>query len=139
MNNNKKNKAFTLIELLAVIVILGILLSVSIVAVNNIRKKQDEQNRQNVISAILTGAKECVSDDICTSDNISVSDLLDNNYVDFDRNKYEDLAIKEVKIDTCNNKLKQKYTFDEYNDCGCELQPSTSTAAVNLCSEPEHE
>ena len=58
----KKKKGFTLIELLAVIVILGILLSISIVAVNNIRKKQEEENYVNVLSSILTGAKNYIAD-----------------------------------------------------------------------------
>ena len=128
-------KGFTLIELLAVIVIIGILLSVSIVAVNSIKKKQEENNRINVISAILTGAKECVSDGICTVDSengISVSDLLKNSYVDFDQNKYRDFVDGTVTFS--DNGLKRKYIFEGYNDCGFEEQ-SSSEPILNLCEE----
>lgn len=102
----KKSKGFTLIELLAVIVILGILLAISVVAVNNIRKKQEKENVQNIISSILTGAKKYVSEhpevifnlnvNTATEESeqlvkISIEELLDKNYVDFDRDKYKDL------------------------------------------------
>ena len=56
----KNKKGFTLIELLAVIVILGILLSISITAVNKIRKKQEIENKLNVLSGIFTGAKSYI-------------------------------------------------------------------------------
>lgn len=123
----KKNKGFSLIELLAVMVILGILLSVTVVAVKNIKTKQEEKNRKNVISSILTGAKEYIADHPeVSSPIIDVGDLL-TKYVDFDQNKYSDLANKTVEKKTCtNNDLKRMFLINDgnttYNDCGCELQ-----------------
>lgn len=58
----KNKKGFTLIELLAVIVILGILLSISITAVNKIRRKQNIENKLNIVSNIMTGAKSYIAD-----------------------------------------------------------------------------
>ena len=58
----KNKKGFTLIELLAVIVILGILLSISITAVNKIRRKQNVENKLNIVSNIMTGAKSYIAD-----------------------------------------------------------------------------
>lgn len=125
----KNKKGFTLIELLAVIVILGILLSISITAVNKIKKNQNVENKENVISSILTGAKSYVSDNTSILDNlpnsISVSSFKDK-YADFDASKY-DYNNKTVKVEKCDGSdLKLKYSIEidgvTYNDCGCEAQ-----------------
>lgn len=127
----KNKKGFTLIELLAVIVILGILLSISITAVNKIKKKQDVENKENVISGILTGAKSYVSDNTSILDtlpkDITVSTFKDK-YADFDEKKY-DFNNLSVNITRCvNNDSKLKYSIKveetNYNDCGCEEQAS---------------
>lgn len=125
----KNKKGFTLIELLAVIVILGILLSISITAVNKIKKNQDVENKENVISGILTGAKSYVSDNISILDtlpkDITVSTFKDK-YADFDEKKY-DYNNKTVKVEKCaGSDLKLKYSIEidgvPYNDCGCDAQ-----------------
>ena len=121
-----KIKGFTLVELLAVIVILGIVLSVSIVSVNSIRKKQEKENRENVIGSILTGAKSYVADnnlDVPTSFKV---EILQDNYVKKKKKEY-DFKNKIVNISTCkNNDLKLEYSINIdnniYTDCGCELQ-----------------
>lgn len=137
----KKNKGFTLIELLAVIVILGILLSISTIAVNSIRKKQEVQNKENVISSILTGAKEYNAKNKI-EDNVDVKTLKDNNYVDFDTNKYSDLyedSITVTKSQCTDNSLKVKYSITvgntTYNDCGCDEQPDINQSSDNKSSE----
>ena len=156
----KKNKGFTLIELLALIVILGILLAISVVAVNNIRKKQEKENVQNIISSILTGAKKYVSEHPEAISNLSVvydeksdpnnengynvvyvsiEELLDGNYVDFDQNKYKDLIYygggdnRTIAIRSCSstgrwednqNKLVYIYWYYEENpNSGEEADP----------------
>lgn len=125
----KNKKGFTLIELLAVIVILGILLSISITAVNKIRRKQNVENKENVISGILTGAKSYVSDNTSVLDtlpkDITVSTFKDK-YADFDESKY-DYNNKTVKVEKCTDSdLKLKYSIEidgvPYNDCGCDAQ-----------------
>lgn len=142
----KRKNGFTLIELLAVIVILGILISISTVAVNSLRKKQDEENKKNVISSILTGAKQYNADErIPVGSSVSVSELVSGNYVDFDQNKYPELATSGVIKEQCCegisdsncNPLKVKYsiTVDEktYNDCGCETQGDGNTTSDEIC------
>ena len=133
----KKNKGFTLIELLAVIVILGILLSISTIAVNNIRRKQEVENKRNVISSILTGAKRYVTENPNSSNEISVGELLNGNYVDFDQGDYSDLVDLSVQYSECGGKLKRKFEITvegtTYNDCGCEEQAGGS-ASSELCT-----
>lgn len=136
----KKSRGFTLVELLAVIAILGILLSVSTVAVFNIRKRQDEKNRQNLIINILTKAKEYVADHPEVLEKslpeVSVSDLNVNFNKKQKQSGYLNLkvqiekCIKEGSVD----EYKFKYTIinapdieapaqkKNYNDCGCEEQ-----------------
>ena len=134
----KKSRGFTLVELLAVIAILGILLSVSTVAVFNIRKRQDEKNRQNLIINILTKAKEYVADHPEVLEEalpeVPVSEL----NVNFNKKQSDYLNLK-VQIEKCikdgvEDEYKFKYTIinapdieapdlkKNYNDCGCEEQ-----------------
>lgn len=159
----KNKKGFTLIELLAVIVILGILLSISITAVNKIRKKQNVENKLNVISGILTGAKRYVSDNpnvITFNSNgnftLNINDLIDKNYVDVDEEKYPDLVYgnngfdtgiyRHVTIHQCesnNNKLEYRYYLKQesggwkykFTDCGCEKQASSTLKSPVVCEE----
>lgn len=136
----KRSHGFTLIELLAVIAILGILISITTVAVNTLRKKQEVKNKENVISSILTGAKEYNAKEKISFDQkddnnksygtVNVKDLIDGNYVDFDANKYSDLYSLDVKKYQCKNPFKIEYSIEvnedgtnvTYNDCGCEEQ-----------------
>ena len=121
----KKSRGFTLVELLAVIAILGILLSVSTVAVFNIRKRQDEKNRQNLIINILTKAKEYVADHPEVLEEalpeVPVSEL----NVNFNKKQSDIYSHLNVKITKCDG-YKFKYSIDvygdTYNDCGCESQ-----------------
>ena len=134
-----KNKGFTLIELLAVIVILGILLSITTISVNSLRKKQDEKNLQNVISSILTGAKEYnAKNRIQVGGSVNVEELKSGDYVDFDEDKYSNLLKKNVTKNQCENPLKVKYSIEVdgtiYNDCGCEEQKDGATSN-EICTE----
>lgn len=136
----KKSRGFTLVELLAVIAILGILLSVSTVAVFNIRKRQDEKNRQNLIINILTKAKEYVANhpEVLEVDNKATLEVSKLN-VNFNKKQSSYLNLR-VQIEKCIkeggsvDEYKFKYTIigapdieapaqtKNYNDCGCEEQ-----------------
>ena len=138
---NKKNKGFTLVEVIIVIAILGILASISTVAVFKIRDNQEIVNKENIISSILTGAKVYNVEHMGTNE-ISVQDLIKGDYVDFDTTKYSDLVNLIVEKESCktlsNNALKSYYFIEiydtkskkttTYNDCGCEEQVSGKKA-----------
>ncbi len=107
----KNKKGFSLIELLAVIVILGIILAISTVAVNSIRAKQAAENRRNVFSSIFTAARRYIADhpetlnvDLdnetfsptggdATSGGIQIQiiKLIEGNYLDIDETEYPEL------------------------------------------------
>lgn len=140
----KNKKGFSLIELLAVIVILGILLSISIVAVNSIRKKQEVENRRNVIIGVLAGARRYASDYNTVFDemelngdaeySVDVSSLVDGGYTDLDENKYDDIYNGSVFVEICDDNNKIKFIYKDgdktYNDCGCMQQNSENTSEL---------
>jgi len=139
----KNKKGFTLIELLAVIVILGILLSISITAVNKIRRKQNVENKLNIVSNIMTGAKSYIADhpefwdsevdgDFRTGSSnpsnlgngkwLKLSDVI--KYADFDTEKFPELYyanydetddVRSAFVRYCSNTSKYEiiYTYRE--------------------------
>ena len=159
----KNKKGFSLVELLAVIVVLGIILSITTVSILNLKEKQDEENIKNTISSILTAAKEYNVEHrfgVGHSNGVEVSTLKNNGYVDFDEeskykgNKiYKDLLMKDdtykVYKETCANpgaEMKIKYVFSKsietsegtkrYNDCGCMLNDEQNgSKSEKLCEE----
>lgn len=143
----KNKKGFTLVELLAVVVILGILSSIAVIAVTTVKKKTDIENTRNMVSSILTGAKQYVADNPNTLGELPASVEISSldKYAEYDFSKTDNNIndSTEVKISKCENGDKLLYTFDysftidgktiEYNDCGCEEQ-STGTAD-KLCED----
>lgn len=86
MKKNLNNKGFTLIEVLAVIVILSILMAIMVPSVGNIMKKNKEDNYQNLKDSIISAAKIYISDNryqitvgSCTTQNAKVAVLSINN------------------------------------------------------------
>ncbi len=140
----KKNKGFTLIEVLAVLVILSLLITFSVVSVNKIKKKQEVANRINVIRSILTAARAYEADYPNTQDdtsipgfNVNVDTLLSKGYVDFDQDKYNSYLNKIVSWgNSSTDNLKREICFKEnfiqvgksntsqykYKVCDCALE-----------------
>ena len=86
MKKSLNNKGFTLIEVLAVIVILSILMAIMVPSVGNIMKKNKEDNYQNLKDSIISAAKIYISDNryqitvgSCTTQNAKVAVLSINN------------------------------------------------------------
>lgn len=138
-----KNKGFTLIEMLAVIALLAIIGTITAVSVKNIKKNQDEENKLNIISAILTGARNYITEkSISISDNdITISKLKTEGYVDFDYDEkdknykdFNDTSTVQAKV--CNNKLKfeiiYEYKGNKISDCGCAEQTKKDNS-YKLC------
>ena len=102
--NNLNNKGFTLVEVLAVVVILGILSAITIPTVSTIISKNQEDNLKNLEKTIKSAAKMYISDnrynilltsDACDANNERDIDKIDTN----DLNPNSKLPIK-ILVDT---------------------------------------
>lgn len=82
-------RGFTLVELLATIVILGIISTIAVVSVDKMLDHSREVECDSILQSITNAAKEYASDHryttITSSDafQISVSDLIDNGYLSY--------------------------------------------------------
>ena len=99
----KKRNGFTLVELLATIVILGILVLIAIPAYNVISNNVKKRQNENKISYIETQAAKYVAESGLYSDidetSITVQTLLQNGYLDGDNkigDKVEDVYGKDI-------------------------------------------
>ena len=151
----KSKKGFTLIEVLAVLVILSILITFSVVSVSKIKKRQEIENRINVIRSILTAARAYEADNP-NENGVEIQTLLDENYVDFDTKKYDDLLIlgSENRKIIWSNKYyedrnvkesnKLSFVFEGYidievdskrliSDCGQETEQQNDKVGKVLC------
>lgn len=139
----KKNKGFTLIEVLAVLVILSLLITFSVVSVNKIKKKQEVENRINVIRSILTAARAYEADNP-NENEVEIQTLLDENYVDFDQDKYNEYT--GLSVTWWNEPSTQKQEFQTNNeiyindstklkvsDCGLETSQDTNDNGKLIC------
>lgn len=90
------NKGFTLIEMLAVVVILGIISTIMIPSVNYIISKNKEDNLNNLNKSIVSAVKLFVSDNRY---NISLSGKCnDDNTGSRDINKIGDIVINDNMV-----------------------------------------
>lgn len=140
----KSKKGFTLIEVLAVLVILSILITFSVVSVSKIKKRQEIENRINVIRSILTAARAYEADNpsVTDSSGVPVSTLLSKGYVDFDTKKYGEFTTTTVKWNSYNDsKTKREFYVNlkllkddtDVSDCGLETDQTDSESGKKLC------
>ena len=104
MKKQKDKNGFSLVELLAVVVILGILSVITIVSYNryikSARKQKEEQMKNNAIMAAksyLQANKQYFPKNVGSMQNIQLKDLIDNNYL-----KVSDFTC-ETGMDSCGN------------------------------------
>lgn len=113
--NNKKG--FTLMELLAVIVLLGLLISLASVSVLTIRKKMNNNLLNTKIKMIEAAAKLYGEDHNLTGcEEVLISTLVTNDYLDYDdgsnvKNPVDNTSMndKNVKIYIEFNQIIAKY------------------------------
>ena len=121
MKNNKKG--FTLVELLAVIVILGVLLLVAVPAVNNIMKTSKEKAAKDNALMVIKAFETCnmATQTTCTSTQLA----------DYMENSSSTVAIT---VDASGNLTSFKITgFNGYNIelAGTNMTTAAMKAAIN--------
>lgn len=122
-----KNKGFTLVELLAVIVIMAILVLMAIPAYNSITNNMKKKQNENIINYIELQAEKFVSEEKITGEtdefSFTVGTLLSSGYLDSDESDKsiyydaynKDIVCNVIKINYKNGKPHAKFTED--NDC----------------------
>ncbi len=109
-------KGFTLVELIATIVLLGIVASISFVSINGVLEQNKENNCKTVVGNIKSAASEYVSDnryakdangnDVLTSKDFTITakTLIDKKYLSspmynpYDKSKLEDADLNGITI-----------------------------------------
>ncbi|SHN08477.1 prepilin-type N-terminal cleavage/methylation domain-containing protein [Gracilibacillus kekensis] len=80
----KQEKGFTLVELLAVIVILGIILAIAIPAIGNIIDNAEDDANEASEELILDAARLADVQDDFESGTTTIQDLIDDGYLEVD-------------------------------------------------------
>ena len=94
----KKNKGFSIPELLAVIVIMGILVTIATASYNGISNSLKQKTYDNKISLIKTKAIEYAMDKKVNIATISVATLLQEGYLDMDANLEDEYGNKKLGV-----------------------------------------
>ena len=101
-------KGFTLVELVATIVILGVILTIAVPSYNSYIEKSKERKCQADERAILDAAEafvgDCIRKNKCatgnnlafyvTAPNLKIEYLINKGFLNSDYSKYDDLKIK---------------------------------------------
>lgn len=130
MMKKKNSGGFSIPELLAVIVIMGILITIATASYNGISRSLKQKTYDNKISLIKTKAIEYAMDNKVDVGTISVATLLQEGYLDMDANLEDEYGNNKLsnplggyldcyKIDI--NKYIDDYDVDITNDNSCEL------------------
>ena len=109
------NKGFSLVEILAVIVIIGILSSIGVVAYSRYKEKAIEQDYEALRVAIQNASDEYIMDHPNATE-FTVQDLLDGEYISNikdPKNKGQDIKGKiMVKKDPSSDMGEKSYTIN---------------------------
>ena len=135
----KKSKGFTMVELLAVITILGILTIIAVPSTKLLIKKGQDNYYKTQKNQIELAAKEYVKNNkkllptnIGDTKEIKLQELIDNKYISRvkDHNKV-DCNAQETKV-IITRIGKKKYKYDVYLDCSNYREKPTDNNTGNI-------
>ncbi|MGN1000750.1 MAG: Tfp pilus assembly protein FimT/FimU [Bacilli bacterium] len=143
MSENNK-KGFTLTELLATLIILGVIIAIAVPSYNNLSKRFEKEYYDKLEDSVLAAAKTYWKDnsderpkEYLESNHIYLRDLVDNKYID-SVNEYKDKDSKISKNYTSGYALiiKDKDKYD-YAVClnGSQEATSDSSDKEKYCDE----
>ena len=134
MSNKMNNKGFSLIELLAIVVILGIISVIGISAtsmLSNKAKKNEMDAHKNVVTmsaqSYLQKNKNLVPKVVGESKNIQISELRESNYLTEDIKNSKGESCMENSYVRVYKLSKTEYTYVTYLYCGNEEVPETES------------
>lgn len=112
-------KGFTLIELMAVIVIISLVCLLTFPNIVNQIKKSKDVNKDNVEKVVISAAKKYVNDNIDKYDKqgdycIHIKELIDNDYLKEDIVNDEDNDITDYSVSVI---LSDKYDYELKKVC----------------------
>lgn len=112
-------KGFTLIELMAVVVIISLVCLLTFPNIVNQIKKSKDANKDNVEKVIISAAKRYVNDNIDKYNEegdycIAVQDLINNDYLKEDIVKDEENDITDYSVSLM---LSDKYVYELKKVC----------------------
>ena len=114
----KKNSGLTLVELLVIVVVIGLLLTITSVSVTSIMKGTKKNIKEQEMSALYDGAKSYFNDVI----NGDASYIIGaNTYSGYD------FLLKIADLDTCTNVNVCLTSKDAYNNYTTELKLTPSS------------
>ena len=130
------NKGFTLVELLAVIVIIGILLAVSITAVIHFIDRAKDEQKKNQEKTLAMAAENYIQENrgqlpksIGETTTIPISVLKTNKYITEDIKNGNNESCMENSYVTVYKESKTKYVYKAHLYCGKEKVPDAETKA----------
>lgn len=106
----QSEKGFTLVELLAVIVILGIILAIAIPAIGSIINKAEGDVEENQQELVIDAARLADTNGEFTGTEITVGDLIKNGYLEKNENTEAISTNKVVKTTDADGVI--TYTFE---------------------------
>ena len=113
----KKKNGFTLVELLAVIVILGVVMLIGTVSLTSIKRRMERNMFEEKLATIINSARTYGADYNLNNNNgtyVTVGDLIDNNYLETDETCNDNKCIAHYYDKASMNELKVQ-TYKTYN------------------------
>ncbi len=118
-------RAFTLIEVLAIIILLGVITMIAVPSASNVIKKSRETScevdKNSIIDAGMKFVAECINNDGCSDEKKMIKELrdvkffIDKKYLDSKYSKYIGKKIVVEKI--YNEKNPNAKEDDDYTFC----------------------